>query len=248
MSRGGLSTSNTMKGVAMMEFKSFGSGSAGNMYTLSDGYTKIMIEAGIGTKEIKRALNFKVSELSGVLLSHAHGDHSRSIKDMARMGVDCYMPHATADVLGINHHRIKKIENKKTFKIGTFTILSFDVQHDVDAFGYLIQNEQGERLVFITDSFYCKYRFENLTHIAIEANYSIDILNENIFSGSTHAAMKKRLLRSHFSLENVKEFLKANDLTKVEEIWLLHLSDSNSDADRFKREIQEITGKVVYVP
>jgi hypothetical protein len=41
--------------------------------------------------------------------------------------------------------------------------------------------------------------------------------------------------------------MQANDLSKVQEIWLLHLSDGNSDADRFKREIQELTGKPVYV-
>ena len=61
-------------------------------------------------------------------------------------------------------------------------------------------------------------------------------------------ALKKRILKSHFSLENVKEFLKANDLSRVQEIWLLHLSDGNSDAERFKREIQELTGKMVFIP
>lgn len=45
----------------------------------------------------------------------------------------------------------------------------------------------------------------------------------------------------------MKDFLKANDLRHVQEIWLLHLSDGNSDADRFKREIQELTGKPVYI-
>jgi hypothetical protein len=49
------------------------------------------------------------------------------------------------------------------------------------------------------------------------------------------------------SLETCKGFLRANDLSRVQEIWLLHLSDANSDAARFKREIQELTGKVVYV-
>lgn len=59
--------------------------------------------------------------------------------------------------------------------------------------------------------------------------------------------LKNRLLTSHFSLENVKEFLKANDLSQVREIWLLHLSDGNSDQVRFKREIMELCGKPVYV-
>jgi phosphoribosyl 1,2-cyclic phosphodiesterase len=231
-----------------MEFKSFGSGSSGNMYTLWDGHTKIMIEAGIPIKKIKEALNFKMSELSCVLLSHSHSDHAKSIKDVVKLGIDCYMPHGTADALRIEHNRIKRIEPKKTFKVGTFTILAFDVQHDVEAYGYLIQNLQNERLLFITDSFYCKYRFENLTHIAIEANYSMEILKENIFNGIVPVAMKKRLMRSHFSLENVKEFLKANDLSKVQEIWLLHLSDTNSNAELFKKEIQELTGKLVIIP
>ncbi len=60
-------------------------------------------------------------------------------------------------------------------------------------------------------------------------------------------ALKNRLLKSHFSLENVKEFLKANDLGKVQEIWLLHMSNGNSDSERFKREVQELTGRMVFV-
>lgn len=231
----------------MFEFKSFGSGSSGNMYTLTDEKTKIMLEAGIKMNDIKKALNFKVSDVSGVLLSHSHGDHSKSIKDMARLGVNCYMPHATADELGIVHHRIKKIENDKPFKLGTLMIYPFKAQHDVEAYGYLIINKQGERLLFLTDSYYCRYKFKGLTHVLLECNYSMDILNENIASGRVHKGMKKRLIRSHFSLENVKEFLKANDLSKVQEIHLLHLSDSNSDEERFKKEIQELTGRVVYI-
>ena len=81
----------------------------------------------------------------------------------------------------------------------------------------------------------------------VECNYALDILQKNVTAGLVPTALKDRVLRSHFSLENVKEFLKANDLSKVQEIWLLHLSDGNSDAGRFKREIQELTGKEVYI-
>ena len=49
------------------------------------------------------------------------------------------------------------------------------------------------------------------------------------------------------ALENVKDILKANDLSKVNEIYLIHLSDGNSNAEQFKREIQELTGKPVYI-
>ncbi|MCR6112726.1 MBL fold metallo-hydrolase [Bacillus sp. A301a_S52] len=231
----------------MMRFNSFASGSAGNLYTLSDGITKIIIEAGISIKAIKKALNYKVHEVSGVLISHSHGDHSKSVKDIVKLGVDCYMSQETCEEIGVNHHRIKTIESLRAFKIGSLNIMPFDAEHDVKTFGFLIANKQSDKLLYLTDSYYCKYKFKALSHIAVECNYSLDILNKNIASGRVHKAMKKRLLRSHFSLENVKEFLRANDLSRVQEIHLLHLSDSNSDETRFKKEIQELTGKLVYV-
>jgi hypothetical protein len=60
-------------------------------------------------------------------------------------------------------------------------------------------------------------------------------------------ARKKRLLTSHFSLENVVKFFHANDLSACRCIHLLHLSAENSDAALFKRTIQEATGKPVLV-
>jgi phosphoribosyl 1,2-cyclic phosphodiesterase len=117
----------------------------------------------------------------------------------------------------------------------------------VEPVGFLLVNQAGEKLLYATDTYYIKYRFRGLTHIMIEANYSLDILRSNVENGTVAPELKNRLLRSHFSLENVKECLKANDLRNVKEIWLLHLSDGNSDAERFKREIQELTGKEVYV-
>ena len=81
----------------------------------------------------------------------------------------------------------------------------------------------------------------------IECNYSKSILDKNIDESITPKFMRKRLIKSHFSLENVLEFLKANDLSKVQEIHLLHLSDSNSDEALFKQEVQKLTGKPVYI-
>jgi len=49
------------------------------------------------------------------------------------------------------------------------------------------------------------------------------------------------------SLQEVKRFLAAQDLRTVQEIHLLHLSEHNSDADRFQAEIERGYGKPVYV-
>jgi hypothetical protein len=45
-------------------------------------------------------------------------------------------------------------------------------------------------------------------------NYSMDILRANVEAGLVGPALKTRIMKSHFSLENVKKFLQANDLVK----------------------------------
>jgi phosphoribosyl 1,2-cyclic phosphodiesterase len=232
----------------LISIQALASSSKGNCYKITDGETPLLLECGIRYRDIQKALNFQMSDIAGCLISHEHGDHTKSLKDILKAGISVYGSEGTFEALGIQHHRIKPVQAKKQFRIGTWLVLPFDTEHDAaESMGYLLANQKGEKLLFITDSFYCKYRFSGITHLMLECNYSTDILNENIANGSVPAVMKKRLMKSHFSLENVKEFLKANDLSNVQEIWLLHLSNNNSDEEKFKREIMELTGKVVYI-
>lgn len=232
----------------MIDILPLGSSSAGNAYRITDGHTALLLEAGLRYKDIQRALEFRMSDIAGCLVSHDHGDHSKAAKDMMKAGINVYTGQGTADALELSGHRLRPIAARQQFAVGTWTILPFEVEHDaVEPLGFLLTNQAGDKLMFATDTYYIRYRFRGLTHIMVECNYSIRILRENIAAGRVPAVMKNRLLRSHFSLENVKEFLWANDLQRVEEIWLLHLSDNNSDEGLFKAEIQALTGKMVRV-
>ena len=234
----------------MIEILPLASGSRGNCYRVSDGRTPLLLECGIGINNILRNLKFGVSSLAGCLVSHGHKDHAKAVKDLMKFGIDIYLSQGTADEisgLGPWRHRINIIKAKQQFRIGTWTVLPFDTQHDVFNLGFLLANQDGEKCLYLSDTMYCKYRFQGLTHILIEANYSLDILKRNVEAGAVPKELKSRILKSHFSLENVKRFLQANDLSKVQEIWLLHLSDNNSDCERFKREVMELTGKPTYI-
>ncbi|RFA37058.1 MBL fold metallo-hydrolase [Virgibacillus dokdonensis] len=232
----------------MIEIKTLASGSKGNCYWISDGSTPLLLECGISYRNIQIALDFNTTDIAGVLVTHEHKDHCKAVKEVANRGLNIYMSEGTKEAIGIKNHRITTVVSKKKFEIGTWSILPFDVEHDVSQpMGFLLQNKDGDKLLFATDTYYIRYRFNGLTHLLIECNYSMDILEQNIASGLIPDVMKRRLIKSHFSLENVKEFLKSNDLSKVKEIHLLHLSDSNSHESRFKQEIQELTGKVVYI-
>nr|HRO18749.1 hypothetical protein [Ferruginibacter sp.] len=59
--------------------------------------------------------------------------------------------------------------------------------------------------------------------------------------------LRDRIFKSHMSLATCKGLLQANDLRQVNNIVLIHLSDGNSNAEKFKREVTELTGKMVHV-
>jgi phosphoribosyl 1,2-cyclic phosphodiesterase len=232
-----------------MDIQVLASGSSGNCYKVSDGQTSLLLECGISYKEIQKKLNFKLYEIDGCLVSHEHGDHSKAIMELLKSGIDVYTSKGTAALFENDIFKAIHVEAEKQFQVGTFDILPFDTQHDAaEPLGFILYSRTTkEKLLFATDTYYVKYRFGSLNYIMVECNYAIDILRANSEAGRLSLALKNRLLQSHFGLGNVKKFLQSNDLSKVKEIYLLHLSDGNSDKTRFKREIQELTGKPVII-
>jgi len=213
----------------MVTFTSYASSSAGNLHSITDGATTIMIECGLPWKEVRKHFQFQTSALAGMCCTHAHKDHSRSVADAVRAGIDVYMLPDTREALGISGHRVHEIKPLEQFRIGTFTVKGFPLEHDVPICGYFFASG-GERAVYITDTYYCRYRFAGLSVVAIECNWSRSTLNPDM-----DPAVKRRLIRSHFSLESALRFLAANDLSLVKSIHLLHLSQENSDAEMFQR-------------
>ncbi len=232
-----------------MKIQVIASSSKGNAYRVSDGETALLLDAGVPLKEIQRVLNFRVRDISGCLITHAHGDHVKAAGDLAKQGVNIYTSKGTIEASRLTGHRIKPVKALQEVTIGTFAVLPFDVQHDApDPLGFLLTSRTtGEKLLYFTDTYYIKYRFDGLTHIMGECNYSMDIVEENVRKGYVPAELVPRLIKSHMSMEHFIDLLKANDLRKVKQIYLLHLSSNNSDADRFKTAVQKLTGTEVYV-
>jgi phosphoribosyl 1,2-cyclic phosphodiesterase len=231
----------------MLEIQCLASGSGGNCYRIDNGSAPLLLECGIPFKEIQKRLDFKTAELAGCLVSHGHADHCKAAKDVLRAGIDVYLSQPTAEHLKVFGAGTNIIEPGRQFNIGSYTILPFELQHDFPNIGFLVAEQGGDKLVYITDTFYSRYVFPGLTHIMIETNYALDILRANVEAGTVPEALKNRILKSHFSLENVKKFLQANDLSKVQEIHLIHLSDQNSDEACFKWEVQVLTGIPTYI-
>lgn len=230
-----------------MKINVIASGSKGNACIVEHGIGKLLIDAGIRIKRIGEALRHRTADLDGALISHEHMDHAKAVKELMRLGVDCYMSQGTAEALSLNGHRIHIIAAKRQLRIGPWTVLPIDLVHDAaEPLGFLVAIDDS-KLLYAIDTAYIPYTFKDITHIMLECNFSLDILRERQAAGTLPIAMKRRLMQSHMSIDTVKRFLDANDLSKVQEIWLLHLSDSHSDEAQFKSDIQKLTGKVVKI-
>ena len=232
-----------------MEIKVLASGSSGNAYTISDGATTLLLDAGIPLKEIQIGIGFKVRHLSGAFVTHEHKDHSKAMNDLARLGVDVYASRGTMEACGLSGHRFHPVEARKELDVGTVRILPFDVEHDAaEPLGFLFTSmSTGEKLLYFTDTYFVRYRFQGLTHIMAECNYTEQGIRDSVAEGRIPIEMVPRLVRSHMSLEHLLEMLRANDMSTVRQIYLLHLSDNNSEAQRMKEAVQRQTGVEVYL-
>ena len=232
-----------------MEIKTFSTGSKeGNCFWVNDGHTQLLLDCGISIKKIQKALDFRLREIQGCLVSHRHLDHCKGLRGLLDKEVDVYMPEVERAAMEVSHYRLKGLQPLEQFEIGTWTILPFPVEHDTEGpLGYLLQSATGDKLLFATDTYYIRYAFKGMTHMLIECNYSQEILQENLDSGAIPYFRAKRTVETHFSLENLLVFLKACDLSKLQEIRLIHLSDANSHAEQFKRAIQIATGVPTFI-
>ncbi|WP_085833519.1 MBL fold metallo-hydrolase [Clostridium merdae] len=235
----------------MIEVKCLASGSTGNAYAIDDGESVLLLEAGIPAKKILSGFLPLLPRVAGCLITHEHGDHSDGAAGLASRGIDLYATVGTfAGISGIDRpYRKHVVRAGEQFRLGSWMVLPFETKHDAaEPCGYLIYSYTArEKLLFATDTYYIPNSFNGLNIVMVECNYSLPLLNESIASGRIPESMKPRLLRSHFGLEYVKNFILVNNMSTVRHIYLLHLSGNNSDARLFKQEIQRVAGKPVTV-
>lgn len=230
-----------------MELTTVSSGSRkGNCHILDDGKTKVLLDAGVAIRNLKESTSFTLSSISGALITHEHKDHSRCAAAISSAGVDVYMSKGTAGKSGVSGHRLHNIKSMDSFSIGTFNCMAFDVEHDaIEPLGFVLTStETGERAVYVTDTKFVKYRIPGVTHWIVECDFDEGTLSRNVSEGIIAKALANRIRATHMSLQGLKKMLKANDLSSTKRIYLTHLSETNSCAERMKAEIERCAAGV----
>lgn len=221
----------------MFEIKIHATGSKGNAYSVIDGDHKILIDPGIRFKDLQKKTNFSLSQYDFVLLTHEHKDHCRAIEKIITLGMKGFMSRGTRDFLGVTNDNVCIIISSQEFEQDNWSVLPFKTIHDaIEPLGFLIQSPSGKKICYATDTARIDFKFSGVTHWIVEANYSEELLAAN---ERLPKETKERIRKTHMEIGRLCKFFAGQDLSKTEEIYLIHLSDDNSDEKQFKEKIHQ---------
>lgn len=208
-----------------MKLKVLSSGSIGNCYLLETDTETLVLDCGISFKDIKIGLDFDLSRIAGVLVTHQHLDHSKSVGDFKKFGIDVWQPYLDK----------KKIQKKQ---FGSFKVQCFDLPHNgTENRGFLIEVD-GEKILYMTDFEYCPYVFakQKVNHILIECNYQQELVDRDLPN-------YEHKIRGHCSLDTCKEFIKVNATDSLQTVILCHLGQETTEPEECIAEIQKVVNK-----
>ena len=216
-----------------MNIKPISSSSSECCYIVESGGYQLIIEAGNSLKRIREALNNDLSKVVGCLISHEHGDHARYVKQIEKeTSIPIFCTEGTKERY--------ELKNSFSFEELGFNCVPVSLPHDCECYGFIIPANQ-KILFYATDTHDVKYTIPGLTHLMIEANHSFELMLES----ERAKPQVKRAFETHLSIDKVVEFVKRHP--DLEEIHLIHLSDAHSDAELFKKMVQDVAGCPVYV-
>ena len=106
-----------------MKLLCIGSSSRGNGYILQSSNGALLIECGMPLVEVKKSLGWKLSGISGCVVSHRHKDHSKYLPEYLKFGIRAL---ALEDVFAsfpkLNRTFCKSIEPMHGYIVGGFKV------------------------------------------------------------------------------------------------------------------------------
>ncbi len=229
-----------------MKFTVLGSGSTGNSVLICTEKTKILVDAGLSSKETLRRLalvGVDFAALDAVLITHEHSDHAGGLRVLIKT-LNC-----PVFISGETHNaclrdtsrqdneaqkrsdaiknRIVQIESSKDFRIGDIDFEPFCVPHDAaDNFGFVAKSA-GVKLAIVLD-FGCfttliKEKLRMCDGIVIESNHCRDMLKTcAVYSWE----LKQRIMArtGHISNEDLSDWLTTEFDGAARHLVLAHLS------------------------
>jgi phosphoribosyl 1,2-cyclic phosphodiesterase len=223
----------------MIQLTVLGSGSSGNCTLVETGRCRILVDAGLSTRQIVRRLESvgtPPESIRAVVVTHEHIDHTQGIAVFAkRYAVPVYCNSGTAREFKPRHPvDLRLFQTGSEFSIEDANLLPFPVPHDAaDPVGFLVESG-GISAGFATDLGHATHLVMDrlrLAHtVVIETNYDLQLLQQD---HRRPWAVKQRIMSRHGHLSNTDASEALAELAEgsLKRAILCHLSrDCNTPA------------------
>lgn len=220
-----------------MRFASLGSGSEGNGLLVSVAQTHLLMDCGFGLKDsLMRLARLGVSaeQLTGILVTHEHGDHSGGIAKLARKynlpvwlthGTRRAQPKAFAD---LSH--CHEIDPHQAFHIGDISIQPYPVPHDAAEPVQFVFSDGAKRLGVLTDTGCSTPHIEAMLTgchaLVLECNHDVELLENGNYPHSLKQRVGGRL--GHLNNQQAAQLLSQLEVKHLQHIIAAHLSQQNN--------------------
>jgi phosphoribosyl 1,2-cyclic phosphodiesterase len=229
------------------------SGSAGNSTLLETGRTTLLIDAGLGKRELLRrfaALGCAFPErVDAILVTHEHTDHSSALAQLARHWncpayfteptyreiVKMYADDPADPGKKARFDRIGYVHAGVRFEIGDVEINPFRIPHDAaDPVGFAFRSN-GTKIAITTDLGYLpehvKQHLREADFLMLESNHDLEMLKVGPYPW--HIKQRVMSRTGHLSNNVVSEFLADSEVfdARPRHLVLAHLSEQNNHPD-----------------
>lgn len=160
-----------------------------------------------------------------------HIDHVKSLDYFINLGIPCY---GNKDVCSIHKGCI---ELPKVLKVDGFKVQTFELVHDVPNNAFIIDTDDGIRILYCTDTKRIPKKVKGVHYAIIECNNDQD----TIIGNAMEDVFTKSKPENHQSLDECIRYLKVINNVNLQCIILWHMSMTNIDENKavamVKREL-----------
>jgi len=220
-----------------VRFSSLGSGSEGNGLLAATGQTLVLMDCGFGLQDtVLRLARLGVApeQLSGIVVTHEHGDHIGGVARLARkFDLPVWLTHGT---LRSQSKAFSEIENlheidpHQAFAIGDIEIIPYPVPHDAAEPVQFVFSDGARRLAVLTDTGCGTAHIEQMLSgchaLVLECNHDSDMLMNGDYPLSLKQRVGGRL--GHLNNHEAADILSRLDVSNLQHLVAAHLSRKNN--------------------
>ena len=218
-----------------MEYACIGSGSSGNAAVIKHAGSSILLDCGLTIKETVRRLDqleLHPANLSGIVVTHEHGDHLSGVAPLARkFDLPVWMTRGTW-----RRARDKRIAELRFFRpeqrwsIGPFYLHPFVVPHDAAEACQFVISVGEQRLAILTDlgmiTPHVAESVRSATAMVLECNHDEEMLRFGPYPPALQARVGGNY--GHLSNRQAAGLLTQINSDELQFILLAHLSEKNN--------------------